>query len=179
MAFTFDADPVSATMNSYVSVSYADDYFAARFDLNVVDGGKGWSDFDESTKQALLVSASRDLDNLQYGGLKTSRTQPMQWPRQTIYDNEGNVYHSNALPEKMKYATCELAFWKWTEADRYLSDTDLRQVESVSIGPLDVKALKGADTWPKVVTDLIKSIGAGTLLSDPSGTKAQSMRIYL
>lgn len=179
MAFTFDADPQSATMNSYVSVEDADDYFASRFDLNVVDGGKGWSDFDESTKQALLVSASRILDTLQYGGLKTLRHQPMQWPRQTMYDNEGNAYPSNVLPEKMKQATCEMAFWKWTEGDRYLSDTDLRQVDSVKIGPLDVKALKGADTWPKVVTDLIKSIGAGTLLVDPSGNKAQSMRMYL
>lgn len=168
-----DASPTSPTMNAYCDLTFADAYFAFRF------GAEAWTDFDESTKEALIVRATNKLDTLEYGGLKADRNQPLQWPRQLIYDNEGNSYASDVVPTKVKQATCEMAYWLWTEEDRFFSDTDLGQIESYSAGPLDVKAKKGAATWPDEAMTLLRSVGKGTVLGTNSGAGAQTMRIML
>ena len=165
MAFTFDSTPTSGTMNSYTSVSFADDYFVARF------GAESWSSFDEPKKFALLVQATNILDTYMYGGLRTSRSQPLQWPRQGIYNDEGTPYSSAVLPDKMQKATCEMAFWLFTEEDRLLSDTSLQQVDAFKAGPRDLKIRKSAMVIPEKVLSTIKSIGAGTLISTSESTK--------
>jgi hypothetical protein len=174
MAFTFDADPASPAANAYVSVADADDYFAGRYDPD-----QAWTTFDEATKQALIVSATRDLDALTWGGLLASTAQPLAWPRQGVFDAEGRQYPSDDFPARLQAATLELAAWKWTEPDRYLSDVDLAQVESVSVGPLDVKALKGAATFPPAVSALLRAMGPGVVIGGLPGQGATSMRMYL
>ncbi len=172
MAFTFDSTPTSGTMNSYTSVSFADDYFVARF------GAESWSSFDEPKKFALLVQATNVLDTYMYGGLRTSRSQPLQWPRQGIYNDEGTPYSSAVLPAKMEKATCEMALWLFTEEDRLLNDVALQQVDAFKAGPLDLKIRKNAMVIPEKVLSTIKSIGAGTLISTGESTKT-SMSINL
>jgi hypothetical protein len=159
MAFTFDSTPTSGTMNSYTSVSFADDYFVARF------GAESWASFDEPKKFSLLVQATNLLDTFVYGGLRTSRSQPLAWPRQGIYNDEGTAYSTAVVPVKMEKATCEMAFWLFTEEDRLLNDTSLQQVEVFKAGPLDLKVRKNAMVIPDKVIGLITSIGAGTLIS--------------
>jgi hypothetical protein len=168
----FDANPASATMNSYTSVEFADDYFALHF-----KGNEAWIAFTTSQKQSLLVSATTILDTFSYGGLKTVRTQPLQWPRQGIYDDEGNAYSSADQPFKVKQATCELAYWIWTEGDRTLDDTTVTQYESFSAGPLTVKMRKPV-SYPQNVLDLLNSVGTGTLLSTgKSGATSLNMAL--
>lgn len=172
MAFIFDSAPTSGTMNSYTSVSFADDYFVSRFN------GAAWASFDEPTKFSLLVQATNLLDTFAYGGLKTSKTQPLQWPRQGIYNDEGTPYSSSVVPTKMQQATCEMAYWLYTESDRVLDDTTLQQLDSFKAGPLDVAIKKDAMLWPSKAIQLIKSIGFGTLISTGESTKT-SMSINL
>lgn len=167
-----DANPASSTMNSYCDLTFADEYFSLRF------GAEAWADFEEAKKEALLVRATNKLDTFKYGGLKTSRTQPLMWPRQGIYDDEGNPYPQSVVPVKVKAATCEMAFWYWTEDDRFISDTDAGQIESYSAGPLSVKAKAGANDFPKIVTDMLSSIGEGTLLlGSVSGARTMQIRL--
>ena len=64
MAFTFDASPSSATMNSYATVEFADDYFTGSFK------GTGWADLDTAVKQGILVQATNFLETFVYAGLK-------------------------------------------------------------------------------------------------------------
>jgi len=181
MAFELDADPTSATMNSYATIAEADDYFAGRFDPldDEDDGNTKWAGFSDSKKAALLVTASRELDTFNYGGLQVAPDQPMQWPRTNIYGRDSSyIYPSDELPALLKQACFELAYWKWTESDRAFSDTDIEQLESYKAGPVDYKAKAGAKNFPRIVLDLINSIGPGTLISTGSAS-ASAKRIQL
>lgn len=174
MAFTFDAGPLSATMNSYASVEFADDYFSGSF-----RAGPTWAELDDTQKQAALVQASNFLDTFIYGGLKTSRTQPMQWPRSGMYDNEGNAYSSQVLPTKVLQATCEMAFWYVNEGNRVLDDVTVSQYEGFKAGPLDVKIRKGAATMPPEVLQLLNAVGLGTVISTGDNGSAKTMNMSL
>lgn len=177
MAFTFDPNPDSATMNSYASVLDADDFFASKF---VPADAEQWADLDETTKQALLCSATRVLNTFVYGGLRTTASQPLQWPRQGLYTDEGQPWASISVPLPMKEATCEQAYWIWTEGNRVLDDTTMGQLESFSAGPLDVKIRKNPLAKISVAAlDLINSMGKGTLIStgDTGGPKTLNMSL--
>lgn len=168
-----DTLPLSPTMNAYCDVAFADAYFTFRF------GGEAWLGFDIEKKEALLVRASLTLDTWSYGGYKKSGTQPMKWPRSGLVDDEGYSVSDTTVPTRVKQAACEMAYWMWTEEDRLMSDTDLRQIDSFSAGPLDVTAKKGAMTTPAACTDLIRSLGKGFLLSTGDDGSAKNVQIRL
>ena len=161
MAFTFNADPQSASMNSYVTVAEADDYFSAKF------GAEGWADLEQVTKEALLYEATNILETFQFDGQRTVRTQPLKWPRKLIYNEESVEQPSNVVHPKVKIATFEMAYWKWTEEDRPATDAELEQLESSKIGPLDYTFKKGVSRIPAHVIDILKGIGPGVLISAP------------
>lgn len=175
MAFTFDADPISATMNSYVSVSDADDFFASKY---IPADSDQWLELDDAVKQALLCSATRVLETFVYGGLRSVKTQPLQWPRQGMYTDEGIAWTSTAVPVPMKQALCEQVYWMWTEGSRTLNDTALQQFENFSAGPLNLKIRKNplANISREAIA-LINSMGTGTLIStgDTGGAKSMNM----
>jgi len=168
-----DANPLSATMNAYCDVAFADAYFTFRF------GGEAWIGFDVEKKEALLVRATNTLDTFSYGGYKKSGSQPLKWPRSGLVDDEGYSVSETTVPQKVKQATCEFAFWMWTEEDRLLSDTDLRQVESFNAGPADIKAKKSPALYPTIALDMIRSMGQGFLLSTGDDGKAKNATIRL
>lgn len=177
MAFTFDADPVSATMNSYVSVEDADDFFASKF---IPADSEQWLDLDAVVKHQLLCTATRTLDAFVYGGLKKTKTQPLQWPRSGMYNDEGTAWPDAVVPVPMKQATCEQAYWLWTEGSRTLDDTTLLQFEDFKAGPLSVKIRKNALTdVSREALALIKSMGQGTLISTNRNMGATSMTMKL
>ena len=161
MAFTFNADPTSASMNSYVTVAEADDYFSAKF------GASAWADFDQATKEALLFGATNTLETFQFDGQRTVRTQPLKWPRKLVYNEESVEQPSNVVHPKIKQATFELAYWAWTEEDRPATDAELEQLQSSKVGPLDYTFKSGVSRIPAYIIDLVKSIGPGILISAP------------
>ena len=172
MAFTLDADPISATMNSYATVSEADDYFSAKF------GAELWADLELTSKEALLFGATNVLETFQFDGQRTLRTQPLKWPRKLIYNEESVEQASDIVHPKVKQATFELAYWRWTEDERPATDAEIEQLESSKIGPLDYKFRKGYNRIPPHVVDIIKSIGPGVLISAP-GSKVGVKSITL
>jgi hypothetical protein len=90
--------------NSYVSVDYADAYFAAR---NVVE----WSLISTPTKQANLIQGT-DYSEATYGqsfkGQKATATQALAWPRKYVVIDGFDVA-SNHIPPILMNAVCELA----------------------------------------------------------------------
>ena len=159
MAFTFDSTPGSSTSNSYLSVTEADDYFAGRF------GADKWSEYSNIQKQQLLVTATKKLDTCVFGGIKSKVIQSLAWPRRAVSDIDGYVIADTVIPNKLKEAACEMALWIWTEEDRLLSDIDLLQVDTYSVGPMNISVNKQRINFPPKVEELLKSIGPGVLLS--------------
>ena len=157
MAFTFDSTSGGPSANSYLSVAEANDYFGGRF------GADEWGNFSDTQKKQLLSTATKKLDAASFGGLRKTKTQALAWPRTMVLDQDG--YSIADIPTKLKEATCEMAYWIWTESDRILSDTEILQVDSYNVGPINVSVNQQRIVFPPNVENLLKSIGPNVLVS--------------
>lgn len=171
---TINADPTSQDMNCYVDMDFADAYFDTRFDFydDSDTGNTAWASFPDEKKIALLISATNDLESFNFGGLKTIRTQPLKWPRQALFDFEAIPVDKLTVPNKIKQATCELAYWKFREGDRMVDDYSQSQLESMKAGPLDIKLNPSSKRFPQKVLDYINGIGPGIIITG-GGTAAR------
>lgn len=166
MAFTFDSTISGTSANSYLSVTEANDYFGGRF------GADAWDSFTDTQKKQLLSTATKKLDAAKFGGQKKVRTQALQWPRIMLIDQDGYSL-DGVVPQKLKEATCEMAYWIWSEGDRILSDTEILQVDSYNVGPINVQVNKSRIVFPPNVESLLKSIGPGVLLATDGKSSGQ------
>ena len=168
MSFTLDAGPQSPTMNCYLTLAEADDYFTTRFDYyDEQNGGTGvstWGAFSDEKKTALLVSSTRILEGWRFVGLKAVRTQPLLWPRQLVYDWEAVPYTPLAVPVKVKWATCELAYWIWNQTERTLDDWTQDQFAEYEVGPLKLKKDPHYKRMNLQVFDLFGAMGPDVLM---------------
>ena len=125
MALTIDADPTSQTFNCYCTLGEANIYHQHKLHNSV------WSTADDNDKIAALLWATRQMDTLTWKGVRTSGTQPHQFPRKGLSyweydDEEAHDYEvqdtsinststyieiaSDTVPQDVKNATAELAF---------------------------------------------------------------------
>lgn len=90
--------------NSYVSSEYADSYAKNRnYDT--------WLSQTEYVKKAAVIKAMDYVDNLfDWKGRKKFRDQALSFPRIDIVDGDG-FDRSGEIPEKLKRAVCEAAFY--------------------------------------------------------------------
>lgn len=161
MAFVFDSTPKSATANSYVSVSEADDYFAAHLDSNF------WPT-SLKEKQAALVMATNRIDAETFQGRRTELTQSLQWPRSYVVARD--FIDTDIIPRELKIATFEMAlhYLKMKAGEFTVDENDLETLDKYKIGPLDVqiKANVKADRIPTKVKQLLKAIGPAVWVGD-------------
>jgi hypothetical protein len=118
-----DATVGSPTMNSYLTVDEANDYFSMRLTV------EEWENAE--SQDALLQMATRVMDSVisphriivrpsdgsppYYRELRTwtgaiaTTTQTLMWPRTGMYTRTGAEILSTEIPRDLKYATAELA----------------------------------------------------------------------
>lgn len=151
MAFTFDATPGGSAANSYVSISDANDYFAAHLETAFWEVPTG-------QKQSALVMATRRLNSEVYGGQQATKTQSLAWPRSYI-----STYDSTTIPAELTQATCEMAlhYLKQVAGEFSVDDRDLETLTTYKVGPLDFGIRSGykADALPQRVRNLLAAIG--------------------
>lgn len=114
MALTFivETGQVIPNANSYVSVEEADAYLEAN-----VHAWTSWSTTDTSTKEALLIWATRYLDQrVDWAGRIASNGSSLRWPRVGVKDLDGNWIDDNVIPTQLKWAVIELA-WNLLSTD--------------------------------------------------------------
>lgn len=98
--------------NSFVTVAEADEYLQANIHVWPV-----WSDLSEESKEALLIWATRYLDQRAiWKGRKTNNTSALRWPRTGVKDADGEWIGDFTIPPQLKQATIEMA--------RYLIESD-------------------------------------------------------
>ena len=140
--------------DSYVSLDDADLYHEMRLHVET------WTSANDDTKEAALMWATRLLNDLiNWAGYKTSQGQALRWPRNFVYDLDGYLLDSGAIPDFLKSATSEYA--------RNLIDSDLTEgnamagFKSLKIDVLEMEVDKysQAATIPPVVWDMIKQYG--------------------
>lgn len=161
------SDPSLEGYNSFVSVEEADEYFSGTF----FGSGKKWTDFeDEEVKSALLITATRRLNSLPWGGRPLSDTQSLSFPRAYgAYTPTIGI-----IPQWLKSATCEMARWLWEEEDRPATESEFAMLKSMKVGPLDFQFRDNMGALPPVVASILK--GAGPHVIDLStGPRTKQM----
>lgn len=157
----FDTTISGASATSYITVAQADDYFEFRHENDLYPS-------DLLTKQKLLVSATRRLDAELYNGYKTIPAQALQFPRTVIYDRDGLSYATDAIPQNMINAVCEMIYAILKDDERLMGDDLLRDMENVSSfsGSIDgmavsyaIRADAKANKLPQEVITELKAMG--------------------
>lgn len=139
MALTIVATAGSETANSYCTLVEAYSYHETR--LHSLDTWDAADDGEEKTPA--LVWATRLLDEMvMWSGLKADDTQRLRWPRTYVYDIDGVEIDSAVIPEFLKNATAEFAFYLLSN-DLTADDTrDLMGLEELKVGPIFLKVDK-------------------------------------
>ena len=107
MAVTIVATAGSASANSYALLTEAETFMEARLNASL------WTAATDDSKNRALVEATRELTNLTYKGDRADTTQALAWPRSFVYNPDSPVqdyYDNTIVPQRIKDATCELAF---------------------------------------------------------------------
>lgn len=109
MALVVNATVGDASANSYVTLAEATAYMESR--LN----GSAWMTATEDSQNRALVEATRELTPLDWSGTRVTDTQALSWPRRYATNPDSTYfgtqwYDEAVVPQRVKDATCELAF---------------------------------------------------------------------
>lgn len=169
MALTIEDGTNVSGADSYLSVVDADTYHADR-------GNSTWTGTD-TAKEVALRRATVVLDSYNWMGLRTNgRSQPLQWPRVSVWDKEGLAILSNEIPQEIKDAVAEVALRELVTPGTMTPDVVIAdKVKSERIGDISVEYANvktGVDASIPVLT-LVQEL-IGDFLSQTSSSVAGS-----
>jgi hypothetical protein len=138
---SLDTTISGASANSYVTVDEFQSYWVTRL---VPSDQASPDSFGPDDVELALLAAALDIDDQQYLGRKTVVTQSMRFPRSTslntfsfgtnaLYDDEGQPVATDTIPQKVKDAQCEQAYFRLLNPDSG-ADDDLSEFEQVGLG---------------------------------------------
>lgn len=169
------SDPTLAGFNCFVSLAEANTYFE-----NVFFGDSAsWAD-QADKQESLLVTATRRLNSLTWGGYPLTATQSLAFPRNFASAYEYGYSPSTTvpavIPQWLKDATCEMALWFWTESDRPATDAEFGMLKSVKLGPVDYafRDVKAGGNLPESVAAILRAQGA-LIIDLRTGARSASM----
>ncbi len=104
MALVVEDGSIVAGAESYLSVTDADTYWTEH------GSPTAWTGATTAGKEAALRYATQWIDdNFSWTGLIVSSAQVLDWPRQSVYDDQGRLVADTIIPQKLKDATAEMA----------------------------------------------------------------------
>lgn len=107
MALIVEDGSMVAGAESYVSVTYANNYF-------ILLGNEAWGDLDLSAKEQALRKATQFMQNEYFSmwqGVKRQYTQALDWPRENVYiAGTDSLVANSIIPNEIKNACCLLAY---------------------------------------------------------------------
>ena len=114
--------------DSYVSVAFADDYFSAR-------GISSWDGLEDLRKEQALVRATDYIDSIfQWYGQKLNPKQALRFPRQNLFDYEGQEV--SGIPTVLKQSVCDAAILTSDGTELFITSEANGDVVSEKIGEL-------------------------------------------
>lgn len=159
MAFTFLVEDGTGVpgANSYVSIADADNLLQTN-----IHASSEWMALSLANKQALLMNASRYLDDrTRWNGTRVSETSGLRWPRTGVSDRDGFLIPANTIPTQLRFATAEMARFNMAE-DRTVE----RSQDAISRLKADVVELEFVEGYrlPKVPEHMrYLLLGLGTI----------------
>jgi hypothetical protein len=107
LAISITATVGSPTANSFVTLAEATSYMEGRLNAST------WDAAATDSQNRALVEATRELSARTWKGMRVTDTQALSWPRQWACDPDSPVqgyFSTTVIPQRVKDATCELAF---------------------------------------------------------------------
>lgn len=137
MAITIVATAGSASANSFATAAEMATYMEGRLNSSTYD------DASADNINRALVEATNELDYRRWLGRRATSTQALSWPRDDVIDPDSpysDYYSSAVVPDRVKDATCELAFQflKAGTTDVAALDSSI-EVKREKIGPLETE----------------------------------------
>lgn len=127
----FDATPGGNASNTYVTLEEAAAYFQTRLHSDL------WEVY--INKAAALVTSTKLLDRyVNWSGVRATELQSLHWPANNVVDQDGYYVAHTIIPDLIKEATCEMAYFILEEDPTVLSDLD--GIHSLKIGSLQIVA---------------------------------------
>jgi hypothetical protein len=143
--------------NSYCTADEADLYFEKRLHTTV------WDDADPDDKEKALMWASRLLDEqVVWSGWAVSDSQPMRFPRDGLYNSEGDEVGGALIPLFLKDAVSEFALHLLSEDRTLDTNRDLIGLKRVRIDTVEIEAensILSKPVIPSSVWSIIKNYG--------------------
>jgi hypothetical protein len=149
-----DASVGGSASNSYVTLAEATAHFANRHPSTA------WDDASAGDKERALLTATVLIEQMEFRGspvkpltdTSNEQTQALRWPRHGVQNDEGWTYLENVIPERLKRAQMELAYFLLSE-DVKLGQTGLEGFNRAKVGPLevDIRHAQRAGTLPENV----------------------------
>jgi hypothetical protein len=141
---TIDATEAGPSANCYVTLAFADSYFADGLEAD------DWDSFDDDQKTRALIAATRQLDNLRLWGDKHLASQALEFPRsdepyQHIYyealtashDTAVSLNHDNLTANSVKVTSqADDDGTTYTETTDYTADDDNGTITVLSTGTI-------------------------------------------
>jgi len=157
---------LTLNVNSYVTVSQAEDYFDTRIDAS------SWNSADADDKESALVTATLILDENQFIGAAVSSTQSLAWPRTSAsyYDTKLGMQvdiASNEIPNRLKLAVYEMA--NHLLANENLLDNTAQTFEKIKIGSIAIEDNSSDYVPPPLVPTTAKKFIKPLLTSAQGG----------
>lgn len=177
-------DPSLNGFNSYVSVEDATIYFQGTY----FGSSKKWTDYADEDQESLLITATRKLNALSWGGTPYSDSQLLAFPRSWEDPTEygygpsvpSDVDEEFYIPQWLKDATCEYALWIMTEEDRPFSDIEAAMLQQEKVGPLDQTLRATFISFPPAVAAILGSLPGWMIdLDGITGKRLRSIRLGL
>ena len=129
---TIDDTVGGSSSNSYISLANANLYFDNRLYSEV------WECEKIPNKQKALITATKHIDyKFDFFGIPADlNDQALDWPRNIVYDQDGQLVDGTIIPVFVLDATCELAI-ELLKEDR-VSDYSNKGLDSIKVGPIDI-----------------------------------------
>lgn len=154
MTLSVDVTVGGASSNSYCSVAEGDSYHEGH--LYATD----WSNAATTVKEASLVMATRILDDyVRWRGVKNKNSQALEWPRYSVWDENGYLLDNTALPQFLKDATAEMA--RHLIGSNRTAETGLEGFKVLEVKPIHIEPDKSdrAEVIPAIVWSMISYFG--------------------
>jgi hypothetical protein len=165
MPVAIDATAGGASANSFVTLAEATTYMQGRMNSDAFDNATT----DEQNRS--LVEATRDVSVMEYVGRRASSTQVLSWPRWGATDPDsayGWLFVSTVVPQRIKDATCELAFQYLSAGSSDLASADPnagvieKTVDVLTTRWQPFQRPTGLSRFPRVLNLIRPLLAAGT-----------------
>lgn len=160
MTLIVETGAIVAGAESYISVAYADTYWANRSVPN-------W-DGSTANKEAALRAATQFIDaTYQFQSVMQLADQPLQWPRSGFIGRSGRQYEPNTIPDCIKHATAELAR-EWVLNGAFVPTLDrggdIKRVQAGSVSVEWSDKAPGSKSFPfvsRLLSDVLQGGSSG------------------